>query len=322
MPSKSGNETNSVYLGGSSFVRFFDFFFVLRPTLIFPLWTMTLAGAALSQTAGEVDMSRWIFLSLGLTSMFGLVYLLNQLKDIESDKINKKLFLIAEGALSRKSIILEASLLFVMTLVFLIIGDSVYLGIWIFVLFLIIGVLYNYSPLALKQKPWGGIFAYAAGGWMFVHVGSLVYHVDLNIFLNILHELPYVLAFVSSCLVTNLPDLAGDLEQGKKTFSVVYGKDATIIVAILGIVLAGALGILNSDWVILIPCAVSLPVFIYGFVKKDINRIIQANKLAIFALSIAVGIVFPVYLLIIILYFPFARWYHLHRFKLSYPSFR
>ena len=333
MQSKLSRTENSDFLRGGWFVRFFDSFFVLRPTLIFPLWTMTLTGCwlnhlvkgkwiqwsgFLSDKAG-IGWQRWLLFSIAITAMYGLVYLLNQLKDIQTDKINQKLFLVAEGALNRRHLIYESLILVFIAVVSLIISKFAHLGLLVLILFAVIGILYNFTPLALKQKPWGGIIAYAAGGWMFLRLGEMAYGSGVSFFL----ELPYIVAFTSSCLLTNLPDKEGDIAEGKRTFVVVYGERITLGVASIGFILAAVIGVFNKDWVISIPSIITAPWMFIAYLKTDKERAIKVNKWAIFLLSLSVGIAFgfPVYILIIALYYPFARWYHYNRFGMCYPSF-
>ena len=61
----------------SKVVRFFDYFFVLRPTLMFPFWTMTLAGSGISRFQNPRSNVEWILLSVALSLLFGLIYLLD-----------------------------------------------------------------------------------------------------------------------------------------------------------------------------------------------------------------------------------------------------
>ena len=107
-PSKSGL---SVRLGGTVPVRLLDSFFILRPTLMFPLVTMILAGHHLAEVRNILGWERWLLLMIGLCAMFGLGYLLNQVRDRKCDRDNGKLFLISTGVLSRKHLIVEAAAL-------------------------------------------------------------------------------------------------------------------------------------------------------------------------------------------------------------------
>lgn len=98
-------------------MRFFDYLFLMRPMLIIPVWTISLLGA---RAAGwrerglspfEIDRypaSAFTTLDLNLLLVLllggllaGGVFILNQIYDVDSDRANRKLFLLADGHVSR-----------------------------------------------------------------------------------------------------------------------------------------------------------------------------------------------------------------------------
>ncbi|MFQ6003827.1 MAG: hypothetical protein ACE5KJ_08780, partial [Candidatus Zixiibacteriota bacterium] len=91
-------------------IKYLDYLFVIRPVLMPPVWTILLLGhhrsAALS---GQSNLPGLILLLV--TFLVGAVYLLNQIYDVESDRINKKLFFLAEGYISKKNAIFQTILL-------------------------------------------------------------------------------------------------------------------------------------------------------------------------------------------------------------------
>ena len=120
--------------------------------------------------------------------------------------------------------------------------------------------------------------------------------------------------------MTNVLDREGDIIQGKHTFTVIYGVKRTIQVTLAGFLVVCVLGILNSDPVITIPAVIASVVMIIAVVTDSVGLAVSANKLAILLLSLSVGFFLPAYLVIIVVYFLFARWYHRHRFNVDYPS--
>ena len=82
-------------------VKYFDYFFLLRPTLFFAIWVMISIGMYLAHLEFETY-PQWIntvniktiFLFTSLTLISGSTFITNQLDDIDSDKENKKLFII------------------------------------------------------------------------------------------------------------------------------------------------------------------------------------------------------------------------------------
>lgn len=309
--------TLAVQQGRSSIVRILDVFFVLRPTLMFPLFTIVLAGHYLARSRVGLEWQRWLMLAIGLSAMFGVVYLLNQIRDRKSDSENGKLFLISSGALSKNFLLIESILLLAIVPVTFILAGFGNLVIWVIAMFLVAGILYNFTPFALQNHVLGGLLSGLLGGWLLIRFGTLVGGESGQW----IFEAPYVIGFATVCLLTSLLDLKGDVAQGKKTFAVVYGSRKTILIGLIGYMTTSVWGFLNSDLIIAIPSAIAIPILFKGWWKDDISTAVIANKIGIFALSIAVGLIYPTYLVVIALYFPLARWYYLSRFGLKYPSF-
>jgi len=295
-----------------------DSVFILRPTLMFPLITMVLVGYQNALARNSFGWERWFFQMFALCSLFGLGYLLNQIRDRKSDSENGKLFLIAGGAVNRNHSIAEAVILTAIVPTMLFLGGGEELIPWILLMFLIGGILYNFTPLTLQNSPFGGLFAGLAGGWLLLRFGGMVAGSPGYLY----RDLPYIIAFGSACILTCLLDVKGDAENGKRTFAVVYGYRRTILIGLIGFLLAGVWGIFYSDWVIAIPAFISVPILFWGWLKKSVSHAVVANKVAIFSLSIAVGFIYPVYLIAIGLYYPLARWYYSRRLGIRYPSFK
>jgi 1,4-dihydroxy-2-naphthoate octaprenyltransferase len=305
-------------LNGGALVRLFDSLFVLRPTLMFPLFTMVLAGYRLTPVRNSLEPLRWGLLSIALCSLFGLVYLINQMSDRESDAHNNKLFFVAGGTLSRRHLMVEAALLAVVSPVALATAGFSRLALWVLVMFVLAGLAYNLKPVALARHPFGGVAAGLLGGWLLLRCGGAVAG-GAGSFGN---EFPYVIAFGSSCLLTELLDADGDAVSGKRTFTVVFGRRRTILAALIGFALTTAVGIWRAEWVVVAAATVALPLLLIGLFKRQIEPAVQANKFAILALSLLVGVDFPFYLAAIFIYYLFARWYYRRRFGMDYPSLK
>ncbi|NQU05313.1 MAG: UbiA family prenyltransferase [Calditrichaeota bacterium] len=313
----TAKEPAEVSSTGGSLVKALDVLFVLRPTLMFPLFTIILAGHNTAVGARPLAVHQWLMLVVGLCAMFGVVYLLNQIRDRKSDKENGKLFLVSDKILSKNQLMLEAGLLIALMPVAFYFAGFVNLVFWVLAMFLVAGILYNFTPLALQNQAFGGILSGLIGGWLLIRFGSLI----AGTVGNWIVEAPYVIGFASVALLTCLPDQKGDATQGKKTFAVVFGASKTIFAGLLGFIITSTWGFINGDLIIAIPSGVAVPVLIWGWLKKSVPVSTVANKIGIFGLSIAVGLMYPAYLVIIVLYFPFARWYYSRRFGLKYPSF-
>ena len=99
-----------------------DYLFVLRPMLFFPGWSTLMAGYFIQSNTDwfpifqfQINYLHLLPLLFGFALVMGSSFVLNQLKDIESDKKNKKLFIISNGILSSKTIWWEVVILTVIS---------------------------------------------------------------------------------------------------------------------------------------------------------------------------------------------------------------
>ncbi|MCK4255704.1 hypothetical protein KAX35_02355, partial [candidate division WOR-3 bacterium] len=74
-----------------------DFIFLLRPILLIPVWIIFLLGY---YRAGGTMLGDSRYLMPGFivfTLLMGAIYIINQIADIETDRINNKLFILPKG---------------------------------------------------------------------------------------------------------------------------------------------------------------------------------------------------------------------------------
>ncbi len=292
--------------------KILDYFFLLRPTLFFPLWTALLAGRFNSPGYTPVG---WVTLFFGM--ILGVSYALNQIADIEGDRSNKKLFLMADNYISVKSAVIYAVTLAIAGLAGFFLLGLIY-GIAGIVFLFVTGYVYNFRPFRWKDHPYlGPLVTVFAGAMAFIFGGlpeltGLIWK----------SALPYMAAFGAVALLTTVPDISGDAEAGKKTFAVVFGGAKAALAAAALCALAALTAHYSADPLIFWPALLSTPVFIYTAVKPVNKNIVLSIKFSIFSLSLAVGLAFPWYLILMVGYYSFARAYYKSRFKIEYPSFK
>lgn len=311
-----------------NFVRPFDYFFVLRPTLFFPVWTIALAGLWSQNRFGEtVQQLSYSLNETGLyivaylflyTLLMGGTFLLNQLEDVETDRLNHKLFLIADGEINKKNALIETILISIVPiLVFFFFRID--LAIVLIVSFLVMGWMYSSKPFVLKNKPIGGIAANLLGGYIVFSFGWMIFGQFSAKML--LHATPYVLGMLAVYFLTTLPDREGDKQADKITIAVKYDVKFVLYGAVLLDLFAIIVGMFLRDWVVLFPTVLILPFFINSAIKKTDAEVLRTNKIAALFLSLTICVRFPFYLLIITGLFFFSRWYYKARFNMNYPSF-
>jgi len=307
-------------------VKFCDYIFILRPTLFFPVWTVYAAGyltfhkfsgAGLNGAAPTLDQNSLSLLGI-LTLLMGSGYILNQLCDVETDRRNHKLFLIADHHVSPPVAWTEMILLsiFAITAGFFY-GNSI--GALLVAVFLLTGIFYNVAPFAWKGRPLLGLIANALGALLIFTAGWWSQKIEWQ--LPIQHALPYMFAVAAVYLYTTLLDLDGDAECEKMTFGVHYGFAVTAMVG--GVLELSALfsSYWLKDWIIFYPALIAAPFFIRAAIKQNLAEVSRAIKLPILFLAAAICIKIWQYFFLIAFVFYFSRWYYRRRFGLNYPNF-
>ncbi len=311
------------------FLQSLDYLFVLRPTLFYPVWTVSLAGlwsaerAAVGQPWYALYWPRQGFVLEGamaiglLTLVMGACFLLNQITDIESDRLNNKLYLVASGAVSLRTAWSETALLLAAGL-----GGLLWLSrplaLVALLAFLITGWAYSCAPLFGKDRPWAGLLINLGGslliylfGWLMAAPAS---------WRMLLSGLPYIAGIGAVYLLSTIPDRPGDAAANKITLAVHWGE-ARLYDAALA---AGSLGVMAAlpvrEGVALTATLLTWPFFYNAWRHRSIDSTLRANKFATLILSFLICWRLPCYLLLLALVFYFSKWYYRKRFQVHYPS--
>jgi len=299
-------------------LKWLDYLFVIRPVLMPPVWTILLLGHHRSAAfSGESNLPGLILLLV--TFLVGAVYLLNQIYDVESDRINKKLFFLAEGYISKKNAIFQTILLNLISIIpaYLI---SLNLGL-LFTLGFLFGFFYSIPPFSLKGKPLGGFLCniLAHGNLTFLAGWSVNQTLSGK---SILFSLPYMFAVGAVYLNTTILDIEGDKRSGKITLALKWGKDLVVVLSFILVLVATIVSFLLKDIPFFIASALVFPFFLFGALTKKDKNIVLSTKLSILFLCIAAGSFYPWYFAILILGFAGTRLYYKARFKYDYPTLR
>jgi len=297
--------------------KWLDPVFVLRPTLFFPCWTLFLAGVRSASPGLGIVWWKVITSMAVMGAAMGVIYLVNQLRDVGTDRINQKLPYFTQEIISVRFAWWEAAVLLVVSVVGAALVSWIFLAI-IVAAVMITGGMYNYSPFALKDNPFGAIAASAGGGLLAFLAGAEAG--GTLSWVVLLAAIPYLFAFVATTLWTAIPDIEGDRLVGKRTFPVQYGMVATLWLGCVGVFAAVLFGLLLRDWVIGWAALISLALFVAATIRKQHASVLLAIKGSIFVLSLLVGWYFPLYVIAMGIYYLLARWYHRGRFGLVYPS--
>ncbi|HCL00676.1 MAG TPA: hypothetical protein DHW42_11305 [Candidatus Marinimicrobia bacterium] len=303
-----------------------DYLFILRPTLFFPVWIITLAGYSAFSTVNEsvifwrtsVD---WmiVFNFFILTLAAGATFILNQLQDIETDRDNKKLFLISENYVQPEKAKKIAYILIAVSLViYLVQGILIFVALALFLLSW--GYLYNFPPFTWKDHPISGIITNLIGGIFLFLIGWLMAgEFQTAAFLQMI---PYLFAWGSVALLTTLPDEKGDSRHKKETFAIKYGRKSTVWTAFIWVVLAFAIGMLRHDPIITHPVLISLPLYIIMLFKPNDVWVLRTIRYPLLFIGLMLCVQFPYFFLVLFLNFYISKIYYINRFNLDYPTFK
>lgn len=301
-----------------------DYFFLLRPMILIPVWLFLLLGHYHALEA--IGAYRWFdqlcpdldlaVVFIAFTLLVGGIYVNNQIHDQETDRKNRKLFLICDGYVSLKKAwgyqgivqgLALASCIYFWNVTYL----------WVILASILLGFLYNTPPFKLKGRPVLDILANGLGnGFLNVAVGYIVVLPLTLGFLKV--SLPYILAVGAVFANTTTMDVDGDREAGERTTAVVFGVRATTWIALA--LMAGCvfLAALWRVWPALVAGGASLPLFIPALTgKKRWAKLSYKGATGIFALGAAV--LFPWFLPFLVLIFLLTRYYYRRKFGFRYP---
>lgn len=314
-----------------SLLRMLDYLYLTRPILFFPGWTTLLAGyfsAVAYQSSlpalaiawqGDAITGRLGLMLIAFAAAMGASFILNQLKDLHTDRENHKLFFLGEGMISQKSAYIETGILLLLALI---LGAFLHLRVLaILSLFVLVtGYLYNYPPLQMKNFPVRGLLANMAMGWLaFVAGWAMLDEFSVEM---VEISLPFLLYNSGLYLLTTIPDADGDRATGKTTIAVKLGTVATIWLSnalFVGTSLSGFW--LGSTFFAAVSLLI-LPFMVIATVSRKVEHVIVAVKMGIFFFSLAICVKFPPLLAIILGAFFLTRYYYRKRFDLDYPSFK
>jgi len=302
-----------------------DYLFLLRPTILIPVWTFYLLGAHHGARAAAMEIETGALLAgLGsFTALLGAIYIMNQIADRAVDLERNKLFLVSHGIIPVRTASIEAAALvavsFALALTFLPRFFSAILAVS-----LALGAAYSLEPLRLKRRPVVDVLANALGngllntlaGWIAIGAPSKGWEALL----------PYPLAVASVHLATTLADREADSRMGYRTSGVLLGPSRGLILSTTLMGGAAVVAYLANNNPCLIASLLSLPFFLIparSMQKTGTNAdVLIPVKTATLIFSITAGFLFHVYLPWIAAVILITRLYYTRRFGLEYPSFR
>lgn len=295
-------------------MKFLDYVFLIRPTLLIPGWTLFLIGYYRS---GIVNNGHLSLAFITIFFIMGGVYVLNQIIDVDSDKINKKLYLLPEGIISIKSAWLEFTLLIIIGFL-LSIKLSIEFKILLAMSFLF-GILYSVPPAKFKARPIIDLLSNSLGyGIIAFSLGWVIGNKFTKD--TILYALPYFFAVGGVFINTTIPDIPGDKKTNEITTGVLLGEKKSYILSTIFIAVSYMLSVILQDWVCGIASICALPLFILAAIKQNIKYCFISIRLGAPILVLLISIKFIWFIIILLAIFLSMRLYYKYRFNIIYPK--
>jgi 4-hydroxybenzoate polyprenyltransferase len=296
--------------------KVFDHIFILRFMLIIPVWTVLLLGFYHSGS-GLPFTWRMFAIAAAATGLAGAVFVFNQIFDIESDRINDKVYFLPKKYVTITAAYILYLVLNIISLViaFMVSAIAGFLGGAI----LLLGAAYSAPPFVIKDRPWLGFLANATGhGTLVFLLGYCSLGGDLGT--GILKSLPYFLSVAAVYIGTTLADREGDQRTGKMTLAVVMGINRSIYFLTACYFMSVAAAFIVKDvpflWAALAVC----PFYIRTFIDRGLKSSLIAIKLSIVSLSIASAYFYPSYFVFLLAVILLTRVYYKKRFGIDYPA--
>jgi 4-hydroxybenzoate polyprenyltransferase len=162
---------------------------------------------------------------LGLISISAFAYVLNQIFDINTDRLNNKVLILTINKISLKGTYIFCAFLLLLSILFSVLQNNKIL----FFILLILSVLYSLHPFKFKDRPFLDLISNSIG------YGFLVFSIGYNKISLI--SMIFVIMMASAYMMTAILDYEGDKKAGKTTTVVFCGiKRSLIITTILLIV--------------------------------------------------------------------------------------
>lgn len=321
------------------FSRAFDLLFLTRPFLWIPMWAfwgLGYYGGCIHADSPSVPFAFdlpsgspvqaivcWLaakpwFLLLCFTSATAGTYVLNQIGDVEVDRRNPGLRLLAHGIVGMRSAQWTAFLLFAGSL-----SCAWFLNRVAFVACLaamILGILYSLPPFRFSGKPFLDFVSNGLGYGVVTFAMGWISSGNAHYRQMLLHAVPYFLLMSAGSIASTIPDMEGDRVDGKTTTSVLLGIRGSAAIALASLVGAGLAGFFLQDWIVVLCAVFSLFFFLRLTVKPLRQYSFSAYQVAgaflvLFAMVVCVPL-FGLYLFIFIA----TRTYFRLRHGIVYPK--
>ena len=297
-----------------------DLFFAARPLLQLPIWTVYLISLHYhNQRTGDSFEVKDLLVMFGISFLFTGAAYLNQVYDLESDRINQKVGFLHKGILKPPQLTTGFAIVSIVPMAAAPFGSLVLLI--IFAQFLLLAYVYSVPPLRLKDRPIGGLLANAYGHGLLVAVAVASDYALLDIG-KLRWDIPvyFSLTVGATYILTTIPDRVGDAATGKRTLGVVLGPVLTQVVAAVFFLLSVGVAYSNGYGILVYLSIMALFLVLAALFLRTDGSIRFASKIPLLLLTLVAGHFYPVYFGFVVALLIATRAYYHKRFGIVYPE--
>jgi len=309
---------------GAQRTRPCDLLFVLRPALMVPLWLFYTLGARLSSHEGwrfEVVLlpsaREWLGL-LAMTAILGGGYLLNQMVDVETDRLNDKLFFLPRGIISMRTAGVELAVVWVLGL-----SVAWTLGLeFLRVALAAVAVSLTYSAEPVRAKARAGLDVLwnAIGFGLLAALGGAAATGALPGGDALWSVGSYAAAVAGVTASTVVLDREGDERAGLRTTAVALGETRTSLIGVLLLAAALGLALVARAPAAGVAALAALGLALVAHVRGDRAARVRSIQLGVGAFALSASFYSPYLLVLAVLVTLASRAYYRRRFGFVYPG--
>ena len=310
-------------------VTLMDAFFLTRPLLLVPVWGFSAFGWYRGLSAGKhvpvvalwtMQRSVPVFFWTAVFSLsVAAVYVFNQIADMNVDKKNKGLPLLARGKVSLKTAWTCGIACALFSILFPLFRHPL-LSLFA-AMAVLLGIVYSFRPVRLSGRCCLDFLANAAGyGIIAFGVGWQMSGAPFSATGFAVSALPYFLLMCAGSISSTLPDRDGDAKCGKKTTAVALGIRAAHVLATFFIGASVVASVALHDLVSGFCAACAVPFYLWYLVRpgqRGMEATYKAGGLLCMAAAAALQ---PVMALAAGAVAAMTRLYFKQRHHVAYPS--
>ncbi len=293
-----------------------------RPLLLIPIWTPAIMG--FWNGGGKKGITGEWELMLMVTYLGVGIYGLNQIFDVEGDRLNKKNLPLALGFISKNLAKTITYCAFVGALI-MAIETNINTLILIFA-GMLLGIAYSVPPLRLKDRAIPALISNGLGHGMLIYILGYSYAFSQQTqsewsWFALFKAFAYGIAFSAVYLFTTIPDIEGDKKTDKHTMPILIGERKTMALGIVGVFIAGAAGLIFREPALFLTAVISIPFYWSAVAAPEIEPrlILRANKVAVITLALLSCFYVQKFIILIILTVAFSAIYNRVRLNVKYP---